>query len=246
LRTETDGKEALFLNLDLGSLKSVKGAAEEFLSKEKELHVLFNNGGVMMPATANQLTSDGYDLHFGTNVLGHFYFTTLLLPALLAGAKSSADGKARVVNLTSISHYLPSGIDFAGLKGTPSDKVPSKIQLLQLYAHSKFGNVVLSNQLAKRYGDQGIVSTAVNPGNLKTPLYRHFSVFERTVVNLGLYEPHFGALTQLWAGTSPQSAELNGQYLMPWARVGKPNSKASDEKMGEKLWEWMEQQVRSI
>lgn len=86
LKNET-GKEALFLKLDLADLKSVKAAAVEFSryscynrtriavnatrSKEKELHVLFNNGGVMMPPI-DQLTTDGYDLQFGTNVLGMF------------------------------------------------------------------------------------------------------------------------------------------------------------------------------
>jgi NAD(P)-dependent dehydrogenase (short-subunit alcohol dehydrogenase family) len=68
LKTGT-GKLALFLKLDLADLKSVKRAAEEFLSKESQLHVLFNSGGVMFPPV-EQLTADGYDLQFGTNVLG--------------------------------------------------------------------------------------------------------------------------------------------------------------------------------
>src|ERR1700683_4380691 len=65
--------------------------------KENELHVLFNNGGVMVPPI-EQLTEDGYDLQFGTNVVGHYYFTMLLMPVLLAGTETSGDGKARVVN----------------------------------------------------------------------------------------------------------------------------------------------------
>ncbi|KAF7309833.1 hypothetical protein MIND_00355200 [Mycena indigotica] len=97
------GKEAIFLKLDLGDLKSVKVAAEELQSKEPQLHVLFNNGGVMMPPVEDR-TIDGYDLQFGTNVLGPFYFTKLVLPALLAGAQSIHG--ARVVNTSSGMHLM--------------------------------------------------------------------------------------------------------------------------------------------
>ncbi|OJA14188.1 hypothetical protein AZE42_06507 [Rhizopogon vesiculosus] len=97
------GKEAIFLKLDLGDLKSVKAAAEEYLSKETKLDILFNNAGVMFPPV-DLLTTDGYDLQFGTNVLGHFYFTKLLLPALIATAKSAPDSKARVITTSSSAH----------------------------------------------------------------------------------------------------------------------------------------------
>ncbi|KAJ7862616.1 hypothetical protein B0H14DRAFT_2349393, partial [Mycena olivaceomarginata] len=96
-----------FLKLDLAVLQAVKTAAETFLSLEKQLRVLFKNGrakrkaayGVMQPPFY-QLTTQGYDLQFGTNVVGHFYFTQLL-PALLSTAQSSADGKARVIHTAS-------------------------------------------------------------------------------------------------------------------------------------------------
>ncbi|KAI0369416.1 NAD(P)-binding protein [Pilatotrama ljubarskyi] len=104
---EATGKEALFLELDLSSLASVKRAAQEFLSREHELHILFNNAGVMMPPI-DQVTKDGYDLQFGTNVLGHFYFTELVMPALLAGVESSPDHHARVITTSSAGAYLES------------------------------------------------------------------------------------------------------------------------------------------
>lgn len=78
---ESTGKDAIFLKLDLGDLKSVKAAAEEFISKERELHILFNNAGVMNPPV-DLLTADGYDLQFGTNVLGEFYFHVALRTVL--------------------------------------------------------------------------------------------------------------------------------------------------------------------
>ncbi|KIO23027.1 hypothetical protein M407DRAFT_215532, partial [Tulasnella calospora MUT 4182] len=69
LKQET-GKDAIFLELDLASLDKVTKAAKEFMSKEPALHILFNSGGVMVPPI-EQVTEDGYDLQFGTNVLGH-------------------------------------------------------------------------------------------------------------------------------------------------------------------------------
>ena len=55
-----------------------------------------------------------------------------------------------------------------------------------------------------------------------------------------------GALTQLWGGTMPQAASLNGGYLIPWARVGSMRKDARDPATGEKLWDWLEEQVKEI
>jgi NAD(P)-dependent dehydrogenase (short-subunit alcohol dehydrogenase family) len=120
-----------------------------FCSKETELHVLFNNAGVMSPPI-EQVTVDGYDMQFGTNVLGkisfssrpnaqlyvwsgHFYFTKLLLPTLIATAKTSPDGKARVVNTSSLMHMF-GGLDFNTFKDGPARK---KRDGAYLYEQSK-------------------------------------------------------------------------------------------------------------
>ncbi|KAG9024051.1 hypothetical protein FRB95_012145 [Tulasnella sp. JGI-2019a] len=109
------------------------------------------------------LTADGYDMQFGVNTLGHAHFTLLLLPQLLAGVKSSSDGKARVVNVSSFAAYVAGrvGIYWDTVIDTPSRK---KVDTADLYAQSKYGNIVFSNELARRFGDQGIVSTALHPG----------------------------------------------------------------------------------
>lgn len=118
--------------------------------KETRLDVLYNNAGVMAPPVAD-VTAQGYDLQFGTNTLGrsrrpydihvevnegfvgHFYFTKLLLPTLLATAKASPDGKARVINVSSAAHHYGS-IDFNTLKDGPARK---KKFSLTLYGQSK-------------------------------------------------------------------------------------------------------------
>jgi len=239
---EQTGKEGIFLKLDLADLKSIKFSAEEFQSKEKELHVLFNNAGVMSPPIG-QLTTQGYDLQFGTNVLGHFYFTKLLMPNLLAGAQSSPDGKARVVNTSSFASRVVSTVDFNTFKDTAARK---KKGAQMLYCQSKLGNVLFSNELARRYGDQGIISTSLHPGNLRSDLQRHMSKFEDLLLTPILRPASFGALTQLWAGTSPEGLEFNGKYLIPWARVGVPNTAAEDPKLAVELWKWLEEQVEQV
>ncbi|KAF5338971.1 hypothetical protein D9611_008806 [Ephemerocybe angulata] len=242
LKADT-GKEGIYLKLDLGDLKSIKAAAEEFLSKESDLHILFNNAGVMLPPLSD-VTADGYDLQFGTNVLGHFYFTKLVLPALLKGAKTSGDGTARVLNTSSGASLFASGIDFNTLKDGPARK---KTFSGLLYNQSKLGNILFSNELARRYGDQGIVSAAMNPGNLNSELSRHMGAIGAFTLKLFLHPVPLGALTQLYAGTTAEGANLNGKYLGPWARVRtNPNPVASDAKLAGELWEWCEDQVANL
>jgi NAD(P)-dependent dehydrogenase (short-subunit alcohol dehydrogenase family) len=238
---DSTGKEALFLKLDLADLKSVKASAEEYLSKETTLDVLFNSAGVMFPPK-DWLTTDGYDLQFGTNVLGHFYFTKLLLPTLIATAKSAPDGKARVITTSSSAHFFK-GLTFSTFKDSPARK---KLSTTDLYGQSKTGNIVQAFELARRYGSEGIVSIPLNPGNIKTDLARHMPSFLRSILNWFLYDVEHGALTQLYAGTVPEAVELNGKYLVPWARVGPTRQDARDPKVGEALWEWLEEQVKDI
>ncbi|KAJ7281478.1 hypothetical protein C8J57DRAFT_1297756 [Mycena rebaudengoi] len=234
---EKTGKDAIFLQLDLGDLKSIKASAAEFLEKETALHILFNNGGVMMPPVEDR-TSDGYDLQFGTNVLGPFYFTKLLLPALFAAEK------ARVVN-TSSGMHLMNKLDFRIIL---DDEKRKKAGAQSLYALSKFAFVAYSAELARRYSDQGLVVVSLHPGVIKTDLHRHMSgalgavigIMERTI----LHDVSFGALTQLYGGTAKEGADLNGKYLIPWARVGKPHPDTQSLKLGTELWDWMEEQVK--
>ncbi|KAJ7054315.1 hypothetical protein C8F01DRAFT_1212025 [Mycena amicta] len=142
LAQETNGKRAVFF---------VRRAAEEFLKKEERLDVLFNNGGVMN-SPPEMLTAQKYDLQFGTNVIGHFFLTDLLVCSLTP----------RIVHTSSIGHNLapPGGIEYVSLKDSPERD-----------AWSKLGNILISNYFAKLYPGV-IVSCAVHPGPIKTELGR--------------------------------------------------------------------------
>ncbi|KAG6815736.1 hypothetical protein H0H87_011847 [Tephrocybe sp. NHM501043] len=242
LNAET-GKEAFFLQLNLADLKSVKIAATTFLEKEKELHILINNGGITT-GDVNEFTPDGYDLQMGTNVIGHFYFTKLLLPILVATAQTSDEKHVRVLTLSSVTHHYGS-LNFDTFKDSSARRKVTNANVL--YAQSKLGNLVFAVELAHRYGKQGVVSMAVNPGNIGTHFAdRALSPFGQRILALFQYPPPLGALTQLWGATSKEGAEFNGKYLAPWTRLGSPQPTALDPKLGNELWEWLDEQVKDL
>ncbi|KAJ6613786.1 NAD-P-binding protein [Mycena sp. CBHHK59/15] len=236
--TNDTGKSPIYLELDLADLNSVQKAAETFLRQETRLDVLYNSAGVMIPPIG-QVTAQGYDLQFGL-VLGHFYLTKLLLPILLSTAKSAPGTKSRIINVSSGAHHF-AGLNFASFKDGPERQ---KRSTHALYAQSKFGMVVLAAELARRYGDQGVVSIAINPGNVATPLQREIKGVQRSIASLMLHpvRPN-GIITHLWAGTAPDTAEYNGKFLRPWARLGKPRRDTQDPAIGRELWTWLNEQV---
>jgi len=232
----------------LSDLASIKAAAEEFAGKESELHTLYNNAGVMS-TPIDQVTKQGFDLQFGTNVLGHFYLTKLLLPLLTATAKKSPAGTVRVVNVSSIGHYMGAseGIRWTTLSpGNDSLVARKKLGTARLYGQSKLGNILFSNELARRYGEEGIVSISLHPGAIKTDLARHSGSLVQRVGRLVTYSVSYGAISSLYAGTAPAAGELNGKYLTTWARVTLPNNQALDSELEKKLWDWCEEQVKDV
>ncbi|KZW01092.1 NAD(P)-binding protein [Exidia glandulosa HHB12029] len=227
------GKEALFLELDLADLPSVKRAAETILSQESQVDILIASAGVMVPPI-DLLTKQGYDLQFGTNVLGHWYFIKLLLPALHPGA--------RVVTVASSAADLASPVNWDALTDTPARK---KFGTQKLYGQSKLFNIIVTKEFAKRYADKGVIFSSLNPGNIQTALQRHVPAFQRLLLKLLIYKVEFGALTSLYAATAPE-ANLNGAYYIPWARPGKATSKALDPAAGPRIWDWLEDQVKTV
>ncbi|KAH7924171.1 NAD(P)-binding protein [Leucogyrophana mollusca] len=236
------GRKALFLKLDLSDLKAVKTAAQEFLSHETRLDVLFNNAGVMAPPKED-ITADGFDLQFGINVLGHFFFTKQLLPILLRTASSSPTNTTRIVNLSSSLHAFRTTIQFDTLKDGPARRRKS---VAWLYTQSKFANVVFALELARRYGKNGIVSTSVHPGAIETDLHSHMLGVARKQGKLLFANAERGALTPLYAGASAEGADFNGKYLVPWANIGAAQRDTQEQDIGTKLWDWMEEQVHDL
>jgi len=242
---ELTGKEGIPLVLDLADLKSVKEAAAEFLSLESELNVLINNAGIV--TATEEFTVQGHELAFGVNVLGHFYFTELLRPLLQETAERTGE-QGRVIHLSSIMArfgiWVP--LDFDTLEAGPA---LSGLGPVGRYAQSKFGNSVLARQAAKRYGGENgrIISVSVNPGNITTGILDEPTWYVRPFAHIMCFHPiELGALTQLWAATSPECLALNGKSLGPWCRERPEIKSAEDEALGDRLWEWLEEQVKNF
>ncbi|KAI0305252.1 NAD-P-binding protein [Multifurca ochricompacta] len=247
LKEETGKQDVFFLKLDLADLSSIKTAVEEFTKNETKLHTLYNNGALLL-APVELLTKQGYQGQFGTNVLGHFYLTKLLLPILIATAKDSLPGAVRVVTVSSIAHNFgipPEGINWDTIGPNPDLEIRKKVGSSKLYAQSKLGNILISNELARRVSDKNIVATSLHPGGINSSPSK-WNIIARLLMYYFLDDVAHGAITPLYAGTAPAAAELNGKYLTVWARLTLPSEKALDLELQERLWEWCEDQVKNL
>ena len=149
-----------FLHLDLANLTTIKASAEEFLSKETKLHVLFNNAGVMCPPQGSK-TPQGYELQLGTNNIGTFMFTKLLTPILIATAREEPPSAVRVIWVASSATELGSPSP-GGLAMDNLDYHNDKSAMVK-YAISKVGNYFHATEFAKRYEADGVVSIFNQP-----------------------------------------------------------------------------------
>jgi NAD(P)-dependent dehydrogenase (short-subunit alcohol dehydrogenase family) len=189
--------------LDLTSLDSVRQAADELRSRHDTIDLLINNAGVMM--TPKGTTQDGFELQFGTNHLGHFAFTGLLLDRLLPVSGS------RVVTVSSVGHrFARNGIRFDDLQW---EKDYSRVGA---YGQAKLANLMFTYELQRRLQGTNTIAAAAHPGGSRTELTRNLPWVVGAVS--GLLEPLFqgadmGALPTLRAATDP--GVIGGQYFGP-------------------------------
>ncbi|KAK0519827.1 hypothetical protein OC834_006695 [Tilletia horrida] len=237
----------VWLPLDLTSLKSVKEAAETFKAKETRLDCLLNNAGVMaMPLS---YTQDGLEMQVGTNVVGHYLLTMLLMPVLADTARlpEYADtGKTvRVVQVSSTGHTFLAKRHIEGgwkdLEAVNRTYRPEALGTWLRYAKSKTGNILLANRVkALAEANQlSISSASIHPGvvrsNLVSGLSLSYGSITGTLFTTILYPfqltAEAGALTQIYACASTEFDERkeNGSYFVPSARVGRAAWYARDE-----------------
>jgi len=241
-----------FLKLDLSDLSTIQASANEFLSKEDKLDVLWNNAGVMIPGPGSKSTQ-GFELQYATNILGPYLFTKLLLPILKKTAASSPKGSVRVSWAGSLAVDLNSPKGGVTLQEDGSPSFKKEGGRTEEYATSKAANYLLGYEFGKRFGSDGVLHNCFNPGNLKTELQRHarreYGDMALKILDLMLYKSIFGAYTELYAGLSPDLTieKHQGGFVWPWGRAGTVRSDISAEcKTGgksEKLYEWCERET---
>ncbi|KAF7550376.1 hypothetical protein G7046_g8034 [Stylonectria norvegica] len=238
-----------FLKLDLADLTTIKATVDEVLSKEKKLHVLFNNAGLMSDNPGK--TKQDYETHIGINCLGTFLFTKLLTPILAETAKTEPAGTVRVVWVSSSGTEL-AGEKHVGIHLNNLDYHDPKPPMYK-YAISKTGNYLHGVEYAKRHRSAGIVSVPLNPGNLSSELLRDKSLLFRMAVNPMTYAPVNGAYTELFAGLSPElTIENTGSWVIPFGRIYpiRPDLVAATKTEAEggngtasKFYDWADEQV---
>jgi retinol dehydrogenase-12 len=216
------GGSADMVALDLGDLDQVRTCAEGLLKTDRPIHVLLNNAGL---AGTRGLTKSGFELAFGTNHVGHFLFTMLLAPRLLATPSS------RIVNVASKSHYQAKGIDFEAVH-----KTTSTITGLPEYEVSKLANVLFTKELARRIGPKGVRSYSLHPGVVASDAWRRIPWPFRAIMKLSMISNEQGALTSIHCATSPEVADQDGLYYDE-RRVRTPNPLADDPALARQLWE---------
>ena len=240
IRQLTPGAQVNVHKLDLGSLASVRESAAVMAAEYPRIDLLINNAGVMYPPKSN--TADGFELQFGTNHLGHFALTGLLLPNLLGVDKS------RVVVVASIAHNIRARIDFDDLQW---DK--RKYDRVAAYGQSKLANLMFAYDLQRRLAaaHAKTIAVAAHPGVAATELTRHIPGANLPGVNWLsgklLNTAEMGALPTLRAATDP--SVQGGQYWGPdgfremrgYPVLATSSKQARDIAVQERLWKVSEE-----
>jgi len=222
------------MGLDLSDLKSVRKFAEEFKKSHTRLDLLINNAGVMVPPYSK--TVDGFELQMGTNHMGHFALTGLLIDLI-----KSAPG-SRVVNVSSTAHKI-GNIDLDDLNWEKR-----KYKKAKAYGDSKIANLYFTYELQRRMDDAqtGVLVTAAHPGWTATDLQRHVSLIEK-MNGLFAQTIDMGALPTLMAAVKD---DVNGgdffgpsgfMEMKGYPKKVKSNPRSHDPEMARKFWDVSEE-----
>jgi len=227
--------------LDLARLASVRAAGQTIAAQHPHVDILINNAGVMF--TPHSTTADGFELQFGINHLGHFLLTTLLLPELRAAA--AATGNARVVTVSSEAHRQ------WGINLDDIDFEQRGYDTFLAYGQAKSANILMTVELQRRIGADGITALAVHPGTCATNLGRYldratakklFAMSTETFAPENMKSVAQAAATTVWAATAPSLAGSGGAYLAD-CQIAQAAPAATDSATARRLWllsqEWV-------
>jgi NAD(P)-dependent dehydrogenase (short-subunit alcohol dehydrogenase family) len=228
----TPGARVALQEVDLTSLDSIRAAADQLRGDHESIDLLINNAGVMM--TPKSTTKDGFELQFGTNHLGHFALTNLLLDRVLAVPRS------RIVTVSSVGHrFARNGIRFDDLQWERS------YSRIGAYGQAKLANLMFTYELQRRLQGTNSIAVAAHPGGSNTELSRNLPrwVNVATLPLLVLAQSaDMGALPTLRAATDP--GVLGGQYYGPdgfgeqrgYPKVVASSAASHDTEAQRRLW----------
>lgn len=220
LKTNPEAK-LQFLQLDLADQNQIRKAVDNLMKVEKRLDVLINNAGLF---GLRGVTEDGFELHFGTNHLGPYLLTRLLLPLLKQSTPS------RIVNVSSHGHYSALSLNFDSFLGPTRSRWS-----FPEYATSKLCNVLFTKYLATHLEGTGVNVYSLHPGIIASEIWRNFPQPIKWLVTLPMISNEQGAVTTLHCATHPDLASESGLYYDK-CKPKTPSKLARDFALAEKLW----------
>lgn len=197
---EEDKRSNLVLfELNLASLQSVRAFAKKVQEKVTKIDVLINNAGVM--ACPEWKTVDGYEMQFGTNHLGHFLLTHLLIDELKSAKV------ARIVNVAAATH-LNGSIDFDNINMT------GVYDARLAYSRSKLANLLFTRSLAKKLEGTNVTAYSLHPGIIRTELGRHITNIVMQTISRGIFiDMDYGSQTTLHCAFEEGIEKHSGHYF---------------------------------
>jgi retinol dehydrogenase-12 len=218
------------LACDLSVQDSIRSASREFLSRHDRLDVLVNAAGVFRKE--RQVTPDGLELTFATNVMGYFVLTNLLVDALKRAAATA--GEARIVNVASkySSPFSVTKLDFDDLQTEEGE-----YSFLRSTPQTMLARVLFTQELAERLRGTGVVVNAVHPGLVKhTALLQDVGGPFRWMTNTFGTSAEKGADTVVWLATSHEAAAVSGKFWAKRKELRTPGM-GSDPQARKRLWD---------
>lgn len=236
IKKKSGSSKVYFLQLDLASLESVKQFVKKFLEVESQLHILVNNAGVM--ACPKALTVDGFEMQLGTNHLGHFHLTSLLLDVLKASAPS------RVVVVSGSAHKY-------GTLNKEDLNSENSYSRIQAFCQSKLANNLFTHELARRLQGTGVTANCLNPGIVVTNITRHFISSTKIkyvldpIASQIVKTPAEGAQTSICLAVDPYMEKVTGKYFSNCKEI-QPSDDSRNDELACWLWKKSEELIAQI
>ena len=230
IKKESGNTNIEMMQLNLASLSAVREFVSQFSQKYQRLDVLINNAGIY--CTKREETQDGFEKTIGTNYLGPFLFTNLLLPVL------TRVPEGRIINVAS-NAYFQGKIDLNDLH------LKKKYHGFKAYASSKLAIVLFTQELAERLKDTGITVNAVHPGHVATNIWnmwpgKWYQALLFKIIRWFAMSPEDAAQTSVYLASSDEVKGITGKYFEKKKIKEKVSPKSQDIRLQKELWQLSE------
>jgi len=230
IKKESGNTNIEMMQLNLASLSAVREFVSQFSQKYQRLDVLINNAGIY--CTNREETQDGFEKTIGTNYLGPFLFTNLLLPVL------TRVPEGRIINVAS-NAYFQGKIDLNDLH------LKKKYHGFKAYASSKLAIVLFTQELAERLKDTGITVNAVHPGHVATNIWnmwpgKWYQALLFKIIRWFAMSPEDAAQTSVYLASADEVKGITGKYFEKKKIKEKVSPKSQDIRLQKELWQLSE------